>query len=148
LDEPAACESDRVHELAQVPTLRARFVGCLQRAGLDADEVQGWELIFTELVNNAIEHGCLNSGDVVGVRWRIAADAVSVVVTDPGPSNLTAADFDEASCDAFADTGRGAGLFLIRAWADEISVRHGMQGGTEIEVVKRRAAPQTRGTEL
>lgn len=145
---PASDDSDRVHELAQVPRLRARFVLSLQRASLDGDEVQGWELIFTELVNNAIEHGCLNDGDAVGVRWRIAADAVSVVVSDPGPSNLSVADFDDASCDGFAETGRGAGLFLIRAWADDIQVRRGDAGGTEIEILKRRGPPQTRGTEL
>jgi anti-sigma regulatory factor (Ser/Thr protein kinase) len=129
-----------VNELAQVPDLRARFVGALERSGIDGDELQGWTLVFTELVNNAIEHGCLRAGDVVSVQWETVDSEVSVSVRDPGPCELSVQDFDEATCDGFAETGRGAGLFLIRAFVDRVQVGPGPGGGTEIRVAKRRGA--------
>jgi len=129
-----------VNELAQVPDLRARFVNALERSGVDGDELQGWTLVFTELVNNAIEHGCLRPGDLVSVQWETVDSEVAVSVRDPGPCELSVQDFDEATCDGFAETGRGAGLFLIRAFVDRVQVGPGPDGGTEIRVVKTRGA--------
>lgn len=118
-------EALSVCELAQVPLLRARFTSSLEAAGVGGDELQGWALTFTEAVNNSVEHGCKNPGDEVAVRWRCDAVAVVVVVRDPGESGMTTQDFDDATCEGFGETGRGAGLFLIRAWADEVHVSSG-----------------------
>ena len=136
-----------VNELGQVPPLRARFVSELTLAGIEGEELEGWALIFTELVNNAIEHGVSNVGDAVAVKWWQDQERVAVSVVDPSESGLTKQDFDDANCDAFADTGRGAGLFLIRAWVHEIDVRRPSAGGTEILIERRREAHEQRGSE-
>lgn len=143
MDEPAY-----VTELSQVPNLRARFVTDLERSGLDVDEVQGWALVFTELVNNALEHGCRAPGDIVTVRWSPAPSEVAVQVLETCTNGLTKADFECADCDGFAETGRGAGLFLIRAWVDAVDVEPGPHGGTQIRIARRRGAVERRGTQL
>lgn len=130
-----------VNELARVPQLRESFVADLASLGLDGDECDGWALAFTELVNNAVEHGCRFPDDVVGVRWWGDPSVVWMSVTETNDHGLTAADFDSATCDDFAETGRGAGLFLIRAFADEIQVNRGPDGGVEIRIAKFRGAP-------
>lgn len=147
MDQDAFHDSARASELAHVPDLRARFGAALARAGVDGDEAQEWALTFTELVNNSVEHGCVRPGDVVSVRWWVSATAVRVRVNDPGACSLTNADFENATCDGFADSGRGAGLFLIRALVDDVAVRSGPDGGTEIEVQRLRGA-RARRTEL
>ncbi|MCE9638036.1 MAG: ATP-binding protein [Planctomycetes bacterium] len=145
-----------VCELADVPLLRARFMSELGVAGISGDELGGWALAFTELVNNSVEHGCKNPGDVVSVRWTCDESSIVVVVADPGEAGVSGADFDEATCDGFAETGRGAGLFLIRAWVDDVQVRSDETPGgaarTEIRIERRRESksdgPQGgRGTE-
>lgn len=136
-----------VNDLAQVPNLRARFVSSLEGAGIGGDELHGWALAFTELVNNALEHGCRRAGDTVAVRWWGDRGQVGVAVTETCPDGLTAGDFESADCDAFADTGRGAGLFLIRAFVDEIQVLPAAHGGTEIRIVRRRETAAHGGTE-
>lgn len=127
-----------ISKLAEVPDLRARFVAGLRAAGVAGDELEGWALVLTELVNNAIEHGCLREGDRVRVGWSEVHDRIVVRVSNPGEGCITEEDFDVADCDDFADTGRGAGLFIIRAWADEVRV-HAHGATTEVEVSRRRA---------
>lgn len=134
-----------VDQLTQVPALRDRFTADLDAAGVAGDERDMWVLVFTELVNNSVEHGCMRPGDRVAVRWAAESAAVSAEVADPSPSGLTTQDFDEATCDGFVETGRGAGLFLIRAWVDEVYVNSN-EHGTVIRIVKHRAGPG-QGTE-
>jgi anti-sigma regulatory factor (Ser/Thr protein kinase) len=127
-----------VCELPEVPLARARFVAHLGSIGIEGDELHGWALTFTELVNNAIEHGCSQPGDVIRIRWWQEQGDVVVSVTDPSVGSISAADFDCATCDGFEDTGRGAGLFLIRAWVDEVTVSPGATGGTEVRIRRHR----------
>jgi anti-sigma regulatory factor (Ser/Thr protein kinase) len=141
-------DTAHVTDLAQVPHLRARFTTALQAAGVDGDELQGWALVFTELVNNALEHGCRMPGDIVSVRWWGDPAQVGVQVTETCTNGLTSSDFEGADCDGFAETGRGAGLFLIRAWVDAVDVGPGPHGGTQIRIVRRRAGAEQQGTQL
>lgn len=138
-----------VFELAQVPLLRARFMSELDVIGITGDELQGWALAFTEAVNNSVEHGCKNPGDSVAVRWHFDDVTVVVVVRDPGDSGMTADDFDQATCDGFSESGRGAGLFLIRAWADDVQVRTVTEdGATRTETrIERRRDPRAAGAQ-
>lgn len=136
-----------VCELPDVPLARTRFAAHLGSVGVGGDELEGWKLAFTELVNNAIEHGCKNPGDTIRVRWWADAADVVVSVTDPSVGSISTADFEEATCDGFEDTGRGAGLFLIRAWADEVTVSAGEAGGTEVRIRRHREGASTEGAE-
>ena len=60
-----------------------------------------------------------------------------MTVTDPG-EQLTADDFKDSDASEFSETGRGAGLFLIRALSDEIDVTPAPTGGTTVRIVKHR----------
>lgn len=130
--------------LDEVPALRARFMEDLRTAGVESDEVDGWALAFTELVNNAVEHGCRNPGDRVRVRWTEEHGRIVVNVANPGAPAISEADFDAADCEDFAETGRGAGLFIIRAWVDEVRV-HPRGATTEVSISRRRVTPAPPG---
>jgi anti-sigma regulatory factor (Ser/Thr protein kinase) len=126
------------NDLAEVPQFRERFVGACVRVGIRGDELDAWKLVFTELVCNAIEHGCATAGDSVRIAYEITAGIVAVEVVDPGecmPELETL--FDRTETD-FSETGRGAGLILIRHFTDEISVRPVEGGGTRVRVVRFR----------
>jgi anti-sigma regulatory factor (Ser/Thr protein kinase) len=125
------------NDLAEVPAVRDRFVRACTEAGLADEEMQGQMLVFTELVNNAIEHGCTRPSDVVEGWYRITDTEIEVEVTDPGEV-LTEDDFNNSDCTNFAEEGRGAGLFLVRALTDEVNVSPGPNGGTTVRVKKLR----------
>ena len=125
------------NDLSEVPSLRDLFVQSCVSAGVDQDEMQGQMLVFTELINNAIEHGCKRPSDCVEGWYRITKDEIVVEVTDPSEV-LTNADFENSDASNFAENGRGAGLFLVRALTDEINVRPGPNGGTTVRVTKLR----------
>ena len=67
-------------------------------------------------------------------------EAVALAVVEPGECKITERDFDSADADAFAENGRGAGLFLIRAFVDVIRIRPA-EDGTEIRITRMRAEP-------
>ena len=144
---PAVDNSAIVNRLEQVPPLRERFLASLGAAGVFGDELDGWALAFTELVNNAVEHGLGRAGDVIAVRWTSDIDHVCVAVVESVDNGLTESDFSDADCADFAETGRGAGLFLIRCWAHEVRVQPTDVGGTEIRIIRRRE-PGTGRSEL
>ena len=94
--------------------------------------------VFTELVNHSIEHGCSCPEDYVEGLYRIGSDEVEVEVTDPGET-LTPESFDASQAADFSETGRGAGLYLIREFSDSVDVRPAPGGGTTIRVLRRRS---------
>lgn len=125
------------NDLEQVPALRGLFERACCDAGVCEDEREAMKLVFTELVNNAIEHGCTRPSDMVEVWFRIGDAEVEIEVSDPSDA-LTQEDFSASGATGFSDTGRGAGLFLVQALSDEVKVRAGDRGGTTVRVVKRR----------
>jgi anti-sigma regulatory factor (Ser/Thr protein kinase) len=125
------------NDLSEVPPLRERFAQACVAAGVAEDDMQAAMLAFTELVNNAIEHGCKKPGDVVKGFFSISPNQIEMTVTDPG-EHLTAEDFQQSDASEFSETGRGAGLFLIRALSDEIDVTPALEGGTTVRIVKHR----------
>jgi anti-sigma regulatory factor (Ser/Thr protein kinase) len=123
------------NDLAAVPPLRVLFSQACVAAGVADEEREGQTLVFTELVNNAIEHGCTRPTDCVDGWFQITEAAIEIEVTDPS-KGLTNEDFTSSDASGFAETGRGAGLFLIQALTDEISVRRAPAGGTTVCTVK------------
>lgn len=129
------------NDLEQVPALRGLFERACCDAGVCDDEREAMKLVFTELVNNAIEHGCTRPSDMVEVWFRINDEEVVIEVSDPSDA-LKQEDFTSSDATGFSDTGRGAGLFLVQALSDEVNVRAGEAGGTTVRVVKRRGGGQ------
>jgi anti-sigma regulatory factor (Ser/Thr protein kinase) len=100
-------------------------------------------LIFDELVNNSIEHGCRSPDDEVAVESRVTFEAVELRVIDPGEGVLSAESFPSTPNGVFTETGRGAGLLLVRTFTDEIRVEEAVSGGTLITAVKYRVGKAT-----
>lgn len=123
------------NDLAEVPALRERFDRTCAAAGVAEEIREGAKLVITELVNNAIEHGCCLPHHTVEGWYRITADDIEIEVTDPS-GDLTEDDFKSSDASGFVDNGRGAGLFLIQALTDEVTVRRADQGGTTVRIVK------------
>lgn len=140
-------DSHRVpNDLAEVPGLREFFVQACRAAGVDGEELNAWMLVFTELVNNSMEHGCSDPTDCVDVYYSVSETSVELRVTDPGEAGPTLVDLLQRTTSDFAETGRGAGLILVRSFTDEVVVRPGENGGTEIRCVKYRGS-QPEGAE-
>lgn len=91
--------------------VRSQLVGVPEGVGADA------QLIASELVTNAIEHGVAST---VHLAVRIDDDAVDVTVESIGPSSGV------GTVDAWtlgaADEIGGRGLGIVKALADDVSV--------------------------
>ncbi|MDF1605671.1 ATP-binding protein [Nocardioides sp. YIM 152315] len=92
---------------ASAPVARTVVRRLLDDAGVDTEVRQTAELLATELVSNAVEHG----GGSSYLDAVVGPDAVRLEVTDPNPALPTPSpsldDLDE----------RGRGLLLIAALA-------------------------------
>ncbi len=102
-------------DLAQVSTarrfLRANLTGVSEGIASDA------QLIASELVTNAIEHG---TGGSVTMAVQRGDDAVAVTVESVGPAPNVGAVSEWRLADVDEITGRGLGI--VRAVADDVSV--------------------------
>jgi len=101
--------------LAEVSTAR-RFVRS-NLTGVPDAVASDAQLVASELVTNAIEHG---AGGPVTMSVHFGDDAVAVTVESVGPAPGVGAVDDWRSADADEITGRGLGI--VRAVADEVSV--------------------------
>ena len=83
-------------------------------------------LLLTELVTNAVRHGCAGDGLPVDVVVARSSDSLSVAVTDPG------AGFEwrrpEMSC---VPAESGYGLLLV----DQMATRWGIERGESVTTV-------------
>lgn len=112
-------------------------------AGLDDDAVHWIGLAVRESVVNAMRHGNGNDREKrVHVEFAPldeARPAIWIRVRDEGPG------FDPASLpDPLAPENllksSGRGIFLIRSFMDELTIRRASEGGTEMVMVKRQSA--------
>jgi len=108
-----------------------------QRAGFDPDTVPNIVMAVREAVINAVLHG--NSYDPsknITACFETNSDCLTVRIRDQG------AGFDSASLpDPLAPEnllrGSGRGIFLIRAFMDEVHFRK-LHPGTELTLIKHR----------
>lgn len=102
----------------EIAPVRDRYLSFLGEAGLEEKEIEGWKMVFTELVANAIKHGSVRSGDMVRVGWWVDQNTVWLSVRDNG--NGPAEEFLENPSlpeNPLAEGGRG--LFLIGEFVDQ-----------------------------
>ena len=114
-------------------------------AGLDEDALHWIGVAVRESVINAIKHGnAYDEGKQVHVEFRLLDDGagpgLAISVRDEGPG------FDPASLPDCREPenllkSSGRGIFLIRAFMDEMELRRSPEGGMEVVMVKR-AQPQ------
>jgi anti-sigma regulatory factor (Ser/Thr protein kinase) len=128
---------------AQVVVARKALRVFARMQGLEAGDVDPIQLVASELLANAVDHGggdaALDaSGGELRMRleFRIEPEAWTLVVADAGdgdPEKLSA-QFAEGGIPDLEDE-RGRGLFLMRELVDRIDVSAGLGGrGVRVEV--------------
>ena len=110
-------------------------------AGLDEDAVHWVGVAVREGVINAIKHG--NREDVakrVTIEFALepdgTADALIVCVTDQGSGFEPDAVADPLAPENVLKSS-GRGIFFMRSFMDDISLRRVPEGGMEVRMVKR-----------
>jgi serine/threonine-protein kinase RsbW len=115
-----------------------------QMAGLDEDSIHWIGVAVRESVINAIKHGNREDyGKLVTVEFSFtpatAPDALVVRVLDQGEG------FDpEGVADPLAPENilksSGRGIFFMRSFMDDVTLRRGDEGGMEVRMVKKLAS--------
>ena len=112
----------------QVGPIRARFIEFLLSLGIDDTEKEGWKLVFTEAVNNAIEHGSKNDPEkTVTICWWSTKTSVYIETQDQGKGpNVSKTEAPALPEDPLSESGRG--LFIIDNFADKLTHWYSKEG--------------------
>jgi serine/threonine-protein kinase RsbW len=127
--------------LESVDTLEHTAEDFAARAGFDPDTVPNIVMAVREAAINAVLHGnSYNPQKHITVSFETTSDALVVRIADQGPG------FDPGTLpDPLAPEnilrGSGRGIFLIRAFMDEVHFRK-LHPGTELTLIKHRAPAQ------
>ena len=110
--------------------------GFAETSGFPEDEVHQIGMAVRESVINAVVHGnCYSSQKKVSLAVEVNANRMTITVQDQG----TGFDLDEIP-NPLADENllrkSGRGLFLIRAFMDEVQVHRLRPEGMEVVMVK------------
>ena len=127
------------NQLDLMRSVRALLTSTCEAHGVDDEATQEILLAVSELVNNAIEHvaGAGPGGyHEVDFQFGIADGMAVGRIFDEGQGGIDQAAFEAASPPSL-DNDRGRGLFLIRAYVDDLKVRVLPGVGTEIRFVKQ-----------
>ena len=121
-------------DISLVTRLRQQFMDTISNGEMKETELYQWDLVFQELVVNAICHGAKQDpGKTVKVEWSITQDAIIIAAQDPGQGPSDEALDSPSLPDPESVSGRG--LFIIANFADELNRWRGPSGFC-LEVVK------------
>jgi serine/threonine-protein kinase RsbW len=111
------------------------------RAGFDEDTVPNIAMAVREAAVNAVLHGnAYNSAKHITVTFEANSDALIVRIADQGPG-LDPSNLPDPLAPENILRGSGRGIFLIRAFMDEVHFRQ-LHPGTELTLIKHRAPAQ------
>ncbi len=118
-----------------VAAARDRIMDFLEQQGVTDEEAIDILVTLQEALVNAVLHGCRNDpSQVIRCSVQVDAEAITIVIKDPGEGFDTAAQTD-VSDDGINLTNHGRGIFLMRSLMDEVSYSH---GGSELMLKKQR----------
>ena len=111
-----------------------------QTSGLDEEAVHWFGMAVRECVTNAIVHGNCDASRVVSIEFTTTPAAepseLAVCIRDQGqgfdPSQLP----DPLAPENILRTS-GRGIYLMRQFMDEVSIRRTSEGGMEVRMTKR-----------
>ena len=128
----------RIDTVATAAAAVAEFVG---REGISDDAAFGIDMAVREAVTNAVLHGNRQDEEkTVDIILKSSPDAVEISVHDQGPGFNPDSIPDPLAPENIL-RGSGRGIFLIRAFMDEVHFRQ-LHPGTEITLIKHRAPAQ------
>ena len=113
-----------------------------QRAGFDEDTIQHIAMAVREAAVNAVLHG--NAYDVnkhIIASFETTSDDLMIRIVDQGPG-LDPSTLPDPLAPENILRGSGRGIFLIRAFMDEVNFRQ-LHPGTELTLIKHRTPAQS-----
>ncbi len=126
---------DSVNKIEQTAEVTA------QRAGFDEDTISHVAMAVREAAVNAVLHGnAYDPNKHITASFETTADALIVRITDQGPG-LDPDTLPDPLAPENILRGSGRGIFLIRAFMDEVNFRQ-LHPGTELTLIKHRTPAQ------
>jgi serine/threonine-protein kinase RsbW len=111
------------------------------RAGFDPDTASNIAMAIREATVNAILHGnTYDTAKHITASFEANSDALVVRIADQGPG-LDPTTIPDPLAPENILRGSGRGIFLIRAFMDEVHFRQ-LHPGTELTLIKHRAPAQ------
>jgi serine/threonine-protein kinase RsbW len=127
---------DSVNKIEQTAEL------CAQRAGFDEDTIPHIAMAVREAAVNAVLHGnAYDTNKHVIASFETTADDLIVRISDQGPG-LNPDNLPDPLAPENILRGSGRGIFLIRAFMDEVNFRQ-LHPGTELTLIKHRTPAQS-----
>ena len=134
----AALRDSSLESVNQVEQKAEQFA---QRAGFDEDTVPHISMAAREAAVNAVLHGnAYDTHKKITVSLETSADGITIKVADQGPGMDPDAIPDPLAPENIL-RGSGRGIFLIRAFMDEVHFRQ-LSPGTELTLIKHRTPEQ------
>ena len=113
-----------------------------QRFGFDEDSIPNIAMAVREAAVNAVVHG--NNYDrnkQIVATFEATAEAITIRIADQGPG-LDPDTIPDPLAPENILRGSGRGIFLIRAFMDEVNFRQ-LHPGTELTLIKHRTPAQS-----
>jgi serine/threonine-protein kinase RsbW len=115
---------------------------CAERAGFDEDTIPHIAMAVREAAVNAVLHGnAYDSNKHVKASFETTSDSLIVKIADQGPG-LDPDKVPDPLAPENILRGSGRGIFLIRAFMDEVNFRQ-LHPGTELTLIKHRTPAQS-----
>ena len=112
-----------------------------ERAGFDPDTVPNIAMAVREAAVNAVLHGnAYDPAKQITASFETNSDALIVRIADQGPG-LDPDTVPDPLAPENILRGSGRGIFLIKAFMDEVHFRQ-LHPGTELTLIKHRAPAQ------
>jgi serine/threonine-protein kinase RsbW len=141
------CTVDQILDstLESVDSAELLVTDLARAAGFGEDDLMGISLAVRECLVNAVKHGNRFS-EQKKVRFEVwqAPRRIKVKIGDEG-NGFRLEDVPDPLAEENLMRGSGRGLFLIRAFMDEFSVRDIEPHGTEVTLVKAMSNGQPAG---
>jgi anti-sigma B factor antagonist len=115
----------------------------MQARGYAAERIERCKTVLRELLDNALEHGCLGRPEgIARAECHITDHYARVIVSDDGPGFDYPGKLAEEQATALQPSQRGRGLLLINRLSDRVDFQ--TQKGTQAEAVVEREGLEIR----
>ena len=127
--------------LESVDTVGQTAQDFAERAGFDSCTVPNIVMAVREAAINAVLHGnAYSPSKNITASFETSSDSLTIRIRDKGPG-LDPSSLPDPLAPQNLLRGSGRGIFLIRAFMDEVHFRQ-LHPGTELTLIKHRAPAQ------
>ncbi len=124
--------------LASVDKVERTAESFAERAGFDEDTVPNIAMAVREAAVNAVLHGnAYDSSKHITASFEATAESLIIRIADQGPG-LDPSTIPDPLAPENILRGSGRGIFLIRAFMDEVHFRQ-LHPGAELTLIKHRS---------